>query len=148
VFLEGAGAPLEPRYLEAVELELAELGYAVSSSLRAALSRLSLEELARQKSWIVGVLARHRGADQKHKPLFRKFPDAIPESTHDLWVQKVLSHCGVESLIEHPAIMTHASIPHEPREARGRSDRLVRMSVGIKDVAHWVDDLKAAPARA
>lgn len=44
--------------------------------------------------------------------------------------------------------MTHASIPREPREARGRSDRLVRMSVGIKDVAHWVDDLKAALARA
>jgi cystathionine gamma-lyase len=47
---------------------------------------------------------------------------------------------GVESLVEHPAIMTHASIPKEQREALGISDGLVRISVGIEDVA----DLKTA----
>lgn len=51
---------------------------------------------------------------------------------------------GVESLVNHPAIMTHASIPREVREARGVTDGLVRLSVGIEDVA----DLKADIAQA
>lgn len=55
---------------------------------------------------------------------------------------------GVESLIEHPAIMTHASIPREQREARGLSDGLVRISVGIESVSDLVDDLNAALTRA
>ena len=46
---------------------------------------------------------------------------------------------GVESLIEHPAIMTHASIPPEQRQRIGISDSLIRLSVGIEDV----DDLRA-----
>ena len=41
---------------------------------------------------------------------------------------------GVESLIGHPATMTHASIPPEIRQARGIDDGLVRLSVGIEDV--------------
>lgn len=55
---------------------------------------------------------------------------------------------GVESLIEHPAIMTHASIPRELREARGLSDGLVRISVGIENVADLADDLETALDRA
>jgi cystathionine gamma-lyase len=55
---------------------------------------------------------------------------------------------GVESLIEHPAIMTHASIPREIREARGLNDGLVRISVGIEHIDDLQDDLKAALARA
>ncbi len=46
---------------------------------------------------------------------------------------------GVESLIEHPAIMTHASVPVEKREELGISDGFIRLSVGIENV----DDLKA-----
>jgi cystathionine gamma-lyase len=46
---------------------------------------------------------------------------------------------GVESLIEHPAIMTHASIPPENRKALGIHDNLIRVSVGIEDL----EDLKA-----
>ena len=46
---------------------------------------------------------------------------------------------GVESLIGHPATMTHASIPAEVRSARGIDDGLVRLSVGIEDI----DDLRA-----
>jgi cystathionine gamma-lyase len=46
---------------------------------------------------------------------------------------------GVESLIEHPAIMTHASVPAEKRAELGISDTLIRLSVGIEDV----DDLRA-----
>ncbi|HEX6979875.1 MAG TPA: cystathionine gamma-synthase [Alphaproteobacteria bacterium] len=51
---------------------------------------------------------------------------------------------GVESLIEHPAIMTHATIPPEQRRALGISDSLVRLSVGIEDVEDLIDDLDQA----
>ena len=51
---------------------------------------------------------------------------------------------GVESLINHPAVMTHASIPLERRDVLGISDGLVRLSVGIEDVADLQSDLAAA----
>ena len=53
---------------------------------------------------------------------------------------------GVESLIEHPAIMTHGSIPPEQRAALGISDSLVRLSVGIEDVHDLRHDLELALA--
>ena len=53
---------------------------------------------------------------------------------------------GVESLIEHPAIMTHGSIPAEQRAALGISDSLIRLSVGIEDVSDLRDDLERALA--
>ena len=53
---------------------------------------------------------------------------------------------GVESLIGHPATMTHASIPAEIRVARGIDDGLVRLSVGIEDVADLRADLEQALA--
>lgn len=51
---------------------------------------------------------------------------------------------GVESLIEHPAIMTHASIPKATREQIGIRDGFVRLSVGIEDVADLIQDLDDA----
>jgi cystathionine gamma-lyase len=51
---------------------------------------------------------------------------------------------GVESLIEHPAIMTHASIPPEQRAAIGISDTLIRLSVGIEDCDDLLADLSQA----
>jgi len=51
---------------------------------------------------------------------------------------------GVESLINHPALMTHASVPKEQRDALGVTDSLVRLSVGIEDVRDLIDDLKNA----
>ena len=51
---------------------------------------------------------------------------------------------GVESLVCHPATMTHASIPVEIRTARGVDDGLIRLSVGIEDVADLQEDLRAA----
>ena len=53
---------------------------------------------------------------------------------------------GVESLIEHPAIMTHATIPAETRARLGIGDALVRLSVGVEDVDDLRDDLAAALA--
>ena len=51
---------------------------------------------------------------------------------------------GVESLIEHPAIMTHASVPAENRKKLGIRDTMIRLSVGIEDVADLKDDLSRA----
>lgn len=51
---------------------------------------------------------------------------------------------GVESLIEHPAIMTHASVPAAKRKALGISDGLVRLSIGVEDCSDLVAELDAA----
>ena len=53
---------------------------------------------------------------------------------------------GVESLVDHPAIMTHASVPPENRAALGISDSLVRLSVGIEDGDDLQADLEQALA--
>lgn len=68
--------------------------------------------------------------------------------------KKVLERCeifslaeslgGVESLIEHPAIMTHATIPKEQREQLGINDGFIRLSIGIEDVEDLRADLKSA----
>ncbi|MEP6864406.1 MAG: cystathionine gamma-synthase [Deltaproteobacteria bacterium] len=55
---------------------------------------------------------------------------------------------GVESLIEHPAIMTHASVPAETRQKLGIVDGFIRLSVGIEDVADLQADLEASFAAA
>ena len=53
---------------------------------------------------------------------------------------------GVESLIGHPATMTHASIPKAEREQSGVVDSLIRLSVGIEDVEYLIQDLTQALA--
>jgi cystathionine gamma-lyase len=53
---------------------------------------------------------------------------------------------GVESLIGHPAIMTHASVPPDQRAAMGITDGMVRLSVGIEDVDDLIADLQQALA--
>jgi cystathionine gamma-lyase len=53
---------------------------------------------------------------------------------------------GVESLIEHPGIMTHASIPPATRKRLGISDGLIRLSVGVEDLADLKDELESVLA--
>ena len=53
---------------------------------------------------------------------------------------------GTESLLEHPAIMTHASVPADQRRALGIGDSLVRLSIGIEDVGDLIADLSQALA--
>ena len=55
---------------------------------------------------------------------------------------------GVESLVDHPAIMTHASIPKAVREELGIYDNLIRLSVGIEDVSDLIKDLEVAFSKA
>jgi cystathionine beta-lyase/cystathionine gamma-synthase len=64
------------------------------------------------------------------------------ENTHLFALAESLG--GVESLINHPALMTHASVPKEQREKLGVTDSLVRLSVGVEDVRDLIDDLKNA----
>ena len=54
---------------------------------------------------------------------------------------------GVESLINHPASMTHASIPKEERVKSGLVDTLIRLSIGVEDIEDLLDDLKQALAK-
>ena len=51
---------------------------------------------------------------------------------------------GVESLVDHPGLMTHASIPPDKRAALGIDDALIRLSVGIEDTQDLIADLEAA----
>jgi cystathionine beta-lyase/cystathionine gamma-synthase len=51
---------------------------------------------------------------------------------------------GVESLIEHPALMTHASLPAAKRAELGIGDGLIRLSVGIEDAQDLIGELKEA----
>ena len=63
------------------------------------------------------------------------------------WFTLAESLGGVESLAEHPASMTHASVPRAEREAHGVTDGLVRLSCGIEDPADLVDDVRRALGR-
>ncbi|MGI9089406.1 MAG: trans-sulfuration enzyme family protein [Chthoniobacterales bacterium] len=66
------------------------------------------------------------------------------ENTHLFSLAESLG--GVESLINHPAIMTHGAIPAERRQELGITDSLVRLSVGVEDVEDLKDDLRTALA--
>jgi cystathionine gamma-lyase len=66
------------------------------------------------------------------------------ENTHLFALAESLG--GVESLINHPAIMTHGSIPPDMRATLGITDSLVRLSVGVEDVEDLKDDLRTALA--
>ncbi len=76
--------------------------------------------------------------------------DSIEAATKVLTATKLFALAeslgGVESLINHPASMTHASIPREKRIANGLSDGLIRLSVGIEDAEDLVEDLNVAIA--
>ena len=76
--------------VRAVELELAALGYVLSSRLQARLAAASLDELAALRAWAIAALAAQVGGGRKHEPLYRKFPDGVPSDTLDDWWKRVL----------------------------------------------------------
>ncbi len=79
---------------------------------------------------------------------FTLLEDTVEAATKVLSSTKLFSLAeslgGVESLINHPASMTHASIPREERIKNGLSDGLIRLSVGIEDADDLIEDLKQA----
>jgi cystathionine beta-lyase/cystathionine gamma-synthase len=74
--------------------------------------------------------------------------DSVDEAKRVLSSTKIFALAeslgGVESLINHPASMTHASIPREERIKNGLTDSLIRLSVGIEDAEDLIDDLNQA----
>lgn len=73
-----------------------------------------------------------------------KLEDGVKVMSHTQVFALAESLGGVESLIGHPATMTHASIPIEKREETGVVDSLIRLSVGIEDVDDLIEDLDQA----
>ena len=92
VFVSSSSSSQSENHVRAVEIELAELGYVMSSRLHARLTGCSLDELAEFRTWASTVLLAHVGGDRKHEPLFRRFPHGIADDTDDLWWRKVLVH--------------------------------------------------------
>lgn len=78
--------------VRAVELEFANLGYVMTSRLRERLTCCAPSALSGFRQWTIEALRAHIGADQKHEPLFRHFPDGVPDNTEELWWKKVLVH--------------------------------------------------------
>ncbi len=78
--------------------------------------------------------------------------DSLPQAVKLMESVKVFSLAeslgGVESLINHPASMTHASIPREERIKNGLTDTLIRLSIGVEDVEDLIDDLNQALSQA
>ena len=72
---------------------------------------------------------------EEHR-LGRPLEEIIPETIESLG--------GVESLVCHPASMTHAAVPKSEREKFGLTDSLIRLSVGIEDVEDLIDDIENA----
>ena len=92
VFPPTGQAIVDPLIVDALELELVELGFVLSTRLRARLEMLPSEDAPEFKQWVCNSIASSLGANRKHRPLFRKFPHAIPEDTHEVWVRRVLTH--------------------------------------------------------
>jgi cystathionine beta-lyase/cystathionine gamma-synthase len=119
---------------------------------------------------LAGWLASHSGAERVHYPGLPSHPQyelarrqmplgfggmitAVLEGDLES-TRKFLENChlfalaeslgGVESLIEHPAIMTHGSVPAAQRAALGIGDTLIRLSVGVEDVRDLRADLEGA----
>ncbi len=93
---------------------------------------------ARQMNGFGGMVSFDLGGDLARARRFL-------ENTHLFALAESLG--GVESLVNHPAIMTHGSVPKDRREALGITDTLIRLSVGIEDVDDLIGDLAEALAR-
>ena len=91
-FVSSKGGPLSEEHVRAVELELAGVGHVLSTRLRARVAVASLDELAAFRAWAVSTLAAHVGGGHEHQPLYRHFPDGVPDDTAELWWSKVLVH--------------------------------------------------------
>jgi hypothetical protein len=92
VYVHTMDTAVPERLLYALEVELAELGYVLAQRLRARLSRTGLSELLALRRFVWATLATESGAKERHVPLFRSFPEGVPEDTHALWLACVLVH--------------------------------------------------------
>lgn len=91
VFLSSDGAAPES-LVRALALEFASLGYLPSERLMRRFATATVDELVAFRAWALGVLREHSGLGPSHTPLFRRFPEGVPEDTGALWWRKVLVH--------------------------------------------------------
>lgn len=96
------------------------------------------EVASRQMDGFTGMISVETGSAERAR--------ALVEGTRIFALAESLG--GVESLIGHPAMMTHASVPVDRRQAMGLSDGLVRLSCGVEDPEDLMEDLEQALARA
>ena len=92
LFLEDAGDQPNQNLADAAALELAELGYVLSTRLHQRMAQAPIRELTDLRKWTWSVLSSQVGADQRHTPLFRRFPEGIPDDTFELWLKRVAVH--------------------------------------------------------
>lgn len=95
LYLEpSAQAPVGDLLMQALDIDLARLGVVLSNRLRAQLQHLSEDRLKATAAWVYETLAKRVGAGAlvSHVPLFRSFPDGIPDNTVELWWTRVVSH--------------------------------------------------------
>lgn len=94
VFLEPGDGPdaRTDEVIERTEARAAELGYVFSAGLRGALRVIPSVELAGHADTLLALLAAERGAHVAHAPLFRRFPDTVPDDTQALLIERTLAH--------------------------------------------------------
>lgn len=83
--------PTRDQDVEKLEDDLAALGYVPSLDLATMLRRLPHQTLQQLGNWIYDTLAKQLGAHRPHVPLFRAFPDGVPQNTYALYVRRILS---------------------------------------------------------
>ena len=91
VVADAATRPNRDSDVEKFEDELAQLGYVMSLDLAMTLRRLPFYAMQELRGWIVDTLAKDLGAHRPHVPLFRAFPDGVPENTRTLYLKRILS---------------------------------------------------------
>ncbi|GAA2426990.1 MXAN_6230/SCO0854 family RING domain-containing protein [Streptomyces macrosporus] len=98
---------LNARGLTALEADLARRGFVLTAPLRAALAALPPADLAEHGIRLLGRIDALLGADREHVPLFRGFPDAVPDHAHSLYSERILAFL--------------LSQPHQPCVSCGRT---------------------------
>ncbi|MBT3219507.1 MAG: hypothetical protein HN348_10480 [Proteobacteria bacterium] len=92
VFIHGTSQELNVEAARVVAVKLSRLGYLPNTRLQQRLEQTPIDELTALQEWAWTTLAKKAGDNQKHVPLFRKFPQGLPRDTAKLWWEKVLCH--------------------------------------------------------
>lgn len=79
------------KLVNAIKEQLLDLGYVITFKLEEALSKLSLTEIEVYNKLLFETLSENIGTNFTHTPLYRKFPEGVPENTHHLWIKRLAS---------------------------------------------------------